>query len=266
MMTSKNSGKPTVKELDTRVQDLHSYFNSELKKFRSEISKVKTPESIIGTGDDEVGVETFVQKFSFFEATIKNELQKLQRQVTALKMESEKIQCKLDDSVQYQFRNRLLMHGLEEKAGGDLYSEVKNIFKNKLDIHIEKTDVNICYRFGKKRRTTDKRTSRPVLLEFVNLWMRNEVYYKKKLLKGTNLLITEYLSPHRYEVYKIVKSRFGKECWTKNCAIGFQYGNTLHYVTTLEQYSNVCGAVPQSENQLNAGRSVSNATNDRAED
>lgn len=71
------------------MNDLHLCFESELKKFRSEIDKVKTPEALMG--DDEDGMGRFVHRFDLFEATIKNEVHRLKTQVNTLKMETENI-------------------------------------------------------------------------------------------------------------------------------------------------------------------------------
>lgn len=234
--------KPTIKELDARMNVLHSYFETELNKFRSEMNQAKTPE--IAAEGGEVGFESLKNRFIFFEATIKNEMEKLQGQVNKLQTEYVRTNIKLDGIIQHQHRGTLLIHGIEEKQSEDLYLEIKNILENKLDVRVNKQDIAVCYRYGRKLNTKARRC-RPVAVEFVNRWKRDEVFWNKKRLKGTNLMCTEYLSPIRYSLFKTIKSRFGKNCWTKACKIGFVYENTVHYVTTLEQMSVICGETGQ---------------------
>lgn len=225
------STKPTVKELDSRMSDLHKYFQSELTKFREEIENAKTPE-VVADGKEN-GLENLRHKFDFFEAAVKNEMKCLQSQVNKLKTDNEKINLKLDGVTQYNYRNNLLIHGIKETRDEDLYVEVRNIFKNKLNVNLDKHEINLCYRYGKRPDSNNK--SRPVLISFLHGWKRNEVFGNKKQFKGSNLMCTEHLSPLRYNLFKEVRNRFGRNCWTKDCKIGFVYNNSTHYITTRDQ-------------------------------
>lgn len=233
---SMGSNKPTVKELDTRMSDLHKYFQNELQQFRQEMDKIKTPEvAVDGEGKN---LETIKHRFDFFEVTMKNEIACLQSQINKLKTDFEKINSKLDGVTQNDYRNNLLLHGIEEKRNEDLYIEVNNILQSKLGIHVEKNEFNVCLRYGKRRESGNR--CRPVLVSFLHGWKRNEVFRNKKQLKGTNLMCTEHLSPLRYTLFKTIKNRFGKDCWTSDCKIGFVYGNSTHYVTTKDQLAAIC--------------------------
>lgn len=235
--------KPTVKELDTKVADLSKFFQDELGKFRDEIQKIRTPEVV--TNNDGTALNTLIHRFDFFEAAIKNEVNKLQDQITEIKKDFENANYRIDLMAQNESRNKLLLHGLQERSNEDLFDEVKNIIDNQLDIKLEKGDINVCYRYGKRSRKANAERCRPVLIHFVNLWKRNEVFYKKKLLRGTKLVLTEHLSPLRLNLYKTVKHRFGKNSWTKDCKIGFIHNNSTHYVTTFGQLTSVCDTTEQ---------------------
>lgn len=231
---NKMGSKTTVKELDNRVSDLQNHFEKELQKFRDEIEKVKTPE--IPDGREENRRADLMHKFTFFEATIKNEMKKILSEVNKLKGEHTKLICSLDDTIQDQHKSKLVLHGLKEEQGENLYDEIINIINMQMKIQIQKTDLNICYRLGsKKYNHSGVNKCRPVLIDFLCVWKRNEVYYRKKVFKGSKLVLAEYLSPMRHELYKTAKRHFGRNCWTRNCKIGFNHNSSVQYVATLDQ-------------------------------
>lgn len=233
------SAKLTVKELDSRMSDLSRHFQSELTKFRGEIEKVKTPE--VAADGEENRLETFRHRLDFFEATVKNELKCLQSQINELKTANEKMSFKLDGVTQYNCRNNLLLHGVKETRDEDLYAQARNLLQDKLNIKIDKHEIDSCYRYGKKHDLNNR--SRPILIKFLNGWRRNEVFHGKRQFKGTNIMCTEHLSPLRYNLFKEIKKRFGRDCWTKDCKVGFVYNGSTHYVATRDQMTAILGSL-----------------------
>lgn len=237
------ASKITVRELDSKMSDLHKYFEDQLTNFREEIDKVKTPD-ITENGREMSGLETIKNRFSFFEATIKNNIKDLQSQIDKLRSDSERINLKLDGIMQGDCKNNILIHGIDEKNGEDLYVDVKAIIENKLKIHLDKNEINLCYRYGKRPEVNNR--CRPVLIKFIHGWKRSEVLKNKKLFKGTRLVCTEHISPLRYILFRTIRDRFGKDCWTRNGKIGFVYNGSVHYVTTREQMISICGVSEQA--------------------
>lgn len=231
------ANKTTVKDLDIKVTDLQNYFQGELSKFRKEIDKVKTPEAL--SEGEESNAELLKRNFSLFEATVKNELKRIQVQLNELKKSFEKVELKLDNAVQQQHKNSLLIHGIKEIADEDLYVNIKKVIENKLNIEVSRGDINYCYRYGKKTDRINEKP-RPLLVHFVNRWQRDEIFRNKKLFKGSKIICTEYLSPDRYKLFKTVRDRFGKKnCWTRDCKIGFVCLGTVRYVTAADQLTDI---------------------------
>lgn len=236
----KTGSAKNVKELDLKVSELHTYFESQMDKFRDEISKVKTPESIVCDTEMSTDMESLAARFSFFQSTVKNELQKITASVSQLKSSQENIKIQVGIMHVDRYRNKLLLHGVEEKRGEDLLSVASAIMQKHLKINIEKTEFNNCYRLSSRKSTTDNRKKpRPIAIEFLNAWRKTEVYRTKRLLKGTKLVITEMLPVDRLSLYRAIKSEY-KTCWTRDLKIGFlDAKGVVHYVTTRQQFASV---------------------------
>lgn len=230
LVTSLKMAKTTVKDLNLKVSDLKAYFNSELGKFREEIASVKTP--TIDEDDEDVRKSELLNKFDFFKATVEGRLKDLESQVSALNKDANALHIRLDNETQRSNKGKILLFGLDENTNENLQKEVIGVIGDKLKLSIKDSDIYDCYRYGKKR---DKK-NRPVLIQFTTVCIRNEVFYGKRALKGSKIVITEVLSPSRYEVYRLAKLKFGRSCWTSKGKIGFQYAGETKYVSTLEQY------------------------------
>lgn len=241
------TGAKTVKDLGVRVNDLHAYFENELHKFRTEIKTIKTPEV---NADGEMVSETVLNRFDLFEATIRNEIQGIKADLDKLNSVCDNLNRKTDKILQNSYRHALLLHGIEEKPEEDIMAIVFELFNGRLGLALQKNDIDMCSRFGIKKSATNHKNSkqsRPILVEFITMWQRNEVFYKKKVLKGTGLIITELLSPYRYSVYRLVRDEVGKNTWTKNCRIGFSIDGKVHYVATKESFEKIRGGASSSD-------------------
>jgi len=90
----------------------------------------------------------------------------------------------------YSRRENLIVHGIEEATSGqeDCTHIIQHLIRNKLSMN---TDVKIqrCHRLGKKDELRTK--SRPIIVRFAYYCDKEEVWRKKKLLRGSKLFIDE---------------------------------------------------------------------------
>lgn len=106
---------------------------------------------------------------------------------------------------------QLRILGVEEKSNENTKAIVMNIFEQKLHLNLE---VGYCSRLGTKEKIGQK--SRPILVHFINLDDRNKVFYSKKHLKGSKIIILEEMVKSRVEIYKLARQIFGNNnTWTK---------------------------------------------------
>lgn len=227
--------KTTIKHLDSKVSDLQLYFEGELSKFRSELSTVKTPDLPLSSDER---LDALVVRFDMFEAAIRSQMQSLLGQIENVKKQCDRLSVALDNSLQETCISKLLLFGIQERKDENLFAEVSSVIATKLKIALEETDIISCYRFGSKK--SDDKFHRPVLVHFTRVRKRNEIFSNKRLLKGTKIVIAELLSPLRYEVYKAVKSKVGKHCWTNGGRIGFSWNGRTHHITTMKHFTDVC--------------------------
>lgn len=235
--------KLTVKELDARVTGLQAYFQDELGKFKTEINNVKSPD-IPATGDPDKW-RNFITKFGFFEATINNKMHELEKQVSDIKRQMDEMYVRCDDLLQLTNRNKVIFYGIQTLTGETLKNRIVEIINSKLNISIQDKDIANCYRVGRKK--ADDKKQRPVIAEFYNWRMRDDILVERRRFKGTKIVCTEVLSPLRYKVYSAARQKLPNHCWTFRGKIGFLQGNNVRYVTTMTQFNDILqtgGEVP----------------------
>lgn len=142
--------------------------------------------------------------------TLSDEIESLFEAITTVKN-------KLDQLETNSRLNCLLIHGQKEIPRENIHDVVLNILGK---IHtpnwtISKDQISTCFRMGKKDITAKK--PRPILVQFIRYLDRRVVWGNKKMLKGTNLHITELLPPARLELYREAQKYFNKQnVWTSD--------------------------------------------------
>ncbi|KAK4881344.1 hypothetical protein RN001_004663 [Aquatica leii] len=107
---------------------------------------------------------------------------------------------RLDAVEQYSRVNNLRVFGVQEDKKEDLSASLTKLFKNKLGARMEEKDIDICHFLP-----SDEGKTKQVIVRFVRREVRNEVFRKKKLLRGTGISIYEDLSKTRAHLLKLTK-------------------------------------------------------------
>lgn len=173
----------------------------------------------------------FAEKFSIYEAKIAA----LETEIQLLKSDSEKVEndsydksCKKMeqkvDNMEQQLKNtNIRLIGIKESHGEDVLTQVKNIIDKRLNIPVSDEIVS-AHRVGKKNG--DK--PRHIVVSFKEKNFKNAVYGKKKLLKGTSIVIKEDLSHGRWKLVKESSELYGyKNVWTFNGAVFVRSGENV---------------------------------------
>ena len=111
-------------------------------------------------------------------------------------------------------QNIILIHGVEEIQNTDVYDSVTTLISTKINIRINKNDINCCYRLGAKKPGVSK--PRPVVVSFCRRWQRDQIFYSKKHLKASSIMFTEMLSVDTLAIFRETRKHFKNECWTKS--------------------------------------------------
>lgn len=109
-------------------------------------------------------------------------------------------------------RNNIMVFGLEEKNSVNPTDEILKVFNTKMNLQIEKSSIESCYRLGKPNE--DK--PRPLLVKFASSYVKQVVYLQKKLLKGTRYIIKEDLTKDQLNLISMAVQKVGdkRKVWT----------------------------------------------------
>ena len=143
---------------------------------------------------------------------MKEALLKLQQMIDSTMKRLSAVERRQDDLEQYSRSNCLVIHGCENvpKSKPGKYLKIENFVCNTLNEHLQldsplqANDLDIAHPLPSKKGT-------PVIVKFIRRTQKNEVYRKKRLLKGTKMIITESLTKRRLQLLEKARLEF-KQC------------------------------------------------------
>ena len=143
---------------------------------------------------------------------MKEALLKLQQMIDSTMKRLSAVERRQNDLEQYSRSNCLVIHGCENvpKSKPGKYLEIENFVCNTLNEHLQldsplqANDLDIAHPLPSKKGT-------PVIVKFIRKTQKNEVYRKKRLLKGTKMIITESLTKRRLQLLEKARLEF-KQC------------------------------------------------------
>lgn len=143
------------------------------------------------------------------------DISSLQTGVSNIQGQNEELQLKVDCLEQKLKLDKLRVYGIKEGSEDDLRSGIEKILSEKLGI--DDSGVEFCRRLGGKRGAADTTSKpRPVLVTFKTVHDRNQIFYNKKNLKGTKIVITEELTKCRYDLLMLARDKFGRgNAWSR---------------------------------------------------
>lgn len=202
---SEDSSKKQVGEfqiLNQRMEEMAAKFKTDLNDFRNvlqekSMARTSASEDNVLNGD----LLKLSEKFSLFEKTVMTSLDSLRQDMNQIKIEVA------------TNNNNILVHGVNEDSP-DIYQAICDLMHSKININVQKNDINYCYRLG-TTNTRDKKP-RPILVSFCCRWLRDQIFYSKKLLKGSNVLFTELLTAENLKLFKVARGHFRNHCWTRS--------------------------------------------------
>lgn len=203
--------------ITTRVDRLSAHFQSEMDKFRKELTTVRQSDTNSEPRDVSTTNELLL-KFNEFQHNMELDMQALRAQIESLSATITETARYTDRNLQQSHRSKLLVYGIPESDGEGteaLMNKVINVVNKQMkskNVEIQLQDISDCYRYGKRR--ADK--PRAIFVDFVRIFRRNLVYNNKSAFKGSKVLIAEYLTKARFEIFKEAKRRFNRDCWTLN--------------------------------------------------
>lgn len=151
----------------------------------------------------------------------------LEEKLAVVQAENEGLINRIDDLEQGAKLTQLRMYGVPEANNENLKDKVQLIIDRTLqlpDCHLEH-----CFRIGVKEHNASK--PRPVLVKFPSTAQRNQVFFNKKKLKGSKLVIVEDLTKVRHDLLQSVREKVETQnVWTRDGRIYIKLQNKKHCI------------------------------------
>lgn len=217
-----------------KLDEISSRWDCEMRNFTRQLNSLQGEES----KSDEV--ENLRKQFTNFTKSAFEMLKILRESI-------EKVETRVDEVEQYSRRNCILLHGVPETAAEEPCAVVCDVFKNKLGLDIKILDIDRAHRLGRNGQNSNrtaadivKEGSRPIIVKFVSYASRALVFKQKVKLKGTKIFITESLTKHRLQLYKMTKEKFGiRNVWTSDGRIVINVNNRKYFVSHKSELTSV---------------------------
>ena len=217
-------------------EELAVDFKSKMEEFQRKLDSVSSSHSSEPNDfSSPPKIETLKLEFQQFQTDMMSKIALMQQEP----------KNSLDDVSQRKLNQNILIYGLQENTDEDLFSVVAALFKNKLRIDVSKNEINCCYRFGKKSATEKQGRSspvenskcRPVVVEFVCLWKRDEIFASKSKLKNSKIIFVEMSIKEKLDLFKVVRQKYKNACWTIKGNIKVYINNKIIQVDGLVQFN-----------------------------
>nr|CAH7735730.1 unnamed protein product [Callosobruchus chinensis] len=130
-----------------------------------------------------------------------------------------------------KLRNKnLRIFNFPEKNGEDLPQEIIRLCNSKLDVPIEKEDIVVCSRIGKKLSNRP----RSILLKLAHVNSKQRIYKNKSRLKGSGIVIKEDLSEKRLKLMQVAIEKTSlKQVWSFNGSIYVLHRDKRHVIKNI---------------------------------
>ncbi|KAG7300575.1 hypothetical protein JYU34_014870 [Plutella xylostella] len=213
--------------LKQSLADLSTHFSTSMAAFQEGLQNSQVTPS----------TERLAADFATFRAFILTALESLQQQVTLMAQQ-------MDRQEMHSRRKMLLLHGVKEEKDEDTAAVVVKVMGDhlKASASFNASDISRCHRKG--RLVGDK--PRTILVKFKNVATRDQIWFGKTGLKGSGMILSEFLTKPRHDAFMAARQRVGvSRCWTRNGVVVVQSPDgKQHRVATLGELDKVCPAKP----------------------
>lgn len=192
-------------DLPAEFRRLEEHFNVTIDNFSSRLQRA------IDTSCSDSSLNHLQEDFSAFKENITSALNDIR-----------KIFVNLDDRIEAlesdSRKNCILVHGVAETENEAPLSLIENVIALvKLESHLPSEKcIDDVHRLGRPISQKNSKP-RPILVTFTKFSYKNSIWSAKKRLKGSGILINEFLTRKRQKLYGDARAAFGTQnVWTQN--------------------------------------------------
>nr|XP_049701866.1 uncharacterized protein LOC126055666 [Helicoverpa armigera] len=185
-------------KLTSCMEELSNTFTARMATYEEELKNVGSTEA------SHKSIASLSRDYTEFKCLV-------WKTMSALKMQVELLTLGFDRHEMASRRQVLLLHGLPEQKDEDTVSRAVTVLTDKMKLGtVSSSDIASCHRLG-----ADGGKTRPLLIRFQSYSLRSEVWRSKTALKGSGLVVSEFLTKARHDTFVAARKHFGvKECWT----------------------------------------------------
>lgn len=150
-----------------------------------------------------------------------------QQQYKELEDKVVSMENRMDKLEQQALGDKLLIFGVPESPRNSPISdrtEITKIFKENICETFSELEIDNCFRVKSGNRSGPK----PILITFSTRRMRNSIFFNKAKLKGTRIIIREYLTSKRFGLLgEAIKLLGRSSVWTSGGQVMTKYKDRL---------------------------------------
>lgn len=175
----------------------------------------------------EESVASLKSEFANTQLENENELKLLKATIDNMNQKNEETYEKFERIDQANRKKVLRIFNVTEKNKEDTRNEIIHILNMKLAMNLTPDDITLCYRVGSKNNGKP----RGIYLKLKSIVMKQDIYAKKKMLKGTSIVIKEDLTSTRVDIVNQLTEKIGyRNVWTNDGKIYTSYNGKLHII------------------------------------
>ncbi|CAH1183950.1 unnamed protein product [Phaedon cochleariae] len=217
------------------------------------VNKSLKSDSFVNTIANDISaavIKTVIKKLSQLEADVEilqgdlskmrkefdSKINKIQHIVQKTNNEKCVLEKKFEQMDQATRRMNLRIFNYKEKANEHVREELIQIFNAKMATNVSTKDIEICYRVGQKNESKP----RCIFMKLNSYETKHAIYSKKKMLKGTGIVIREDLTSQRVALLSKCAEKVGfKNVWTESGKIHVNVNNKIHILKSEEDFEKV---------------------------
>lgn len=166
---------------------------------------------------------------------MQNKLKDMEKTVKTLQEVNKNITNKMESLQQHMKRKSLRIYGVSEEPNENLHEKTIKIVNEKVKVKINAEDIENCFRTGRNHNG-----KRPILLTVNKYVTKQNIIMNRKLLRGTNIMISEDMTFENHKLLREAETTIGKgKVWFYNGKISAKIGPTTHHIKSSEDINRI---------------------------
>ena len=209
LIVEKLSNEDTIEKVASNISRKPDFVNKVSENFAAQKDAIK---------------QELYESLQFDHHELKKKFNDLEKVCNDLRNTKKDLEWEIDSLEQYGRRNCLLLHGVPESCDSRREftdTKVIDIINDKLDLDLDKSDLDRSHRLGRKINPANQATSTrsakplPIIVKFISHNIKSTVFRQKRKLKGSGFGFSETLTKRRMEIYSTVSQHPNIEsAWT----------------------------------------------------